>query len=127
MEFAAYLSYRGVAVEGVPAESGGLNSVVLVSRSAAKDGPCVEYEKIVCHAGTSPDRGDLVIVLPDDAASLANATPYRRRGELLLSYDPRPHIPRSVGPLVRNLHIASYAFAQKKLPDRWLHASVARW
>jgi hypothetical protein len=127
MEFAAYLSYRGVAVEGAPAESTGLNSVVLVSRSAANDGPCVEYEKIVCHAGNSPDGGDLVIVLPDDDASLADAAPYRRRGEILLSYEPRPHIPRSLGPLVGSLHIGSYAFAQKKLPNRWLHASVTRW
>lgn len=127
MEFASYLSYRGVPVEGVPVESAGLNSVVLVSRAVAKDGPCVGYESLVCHAGSSPHPGDLVIVLPDDDASLAETTPYRSGGELLLSYEPRPRIPRWLYPLVGRLYVASYAFAHKKLPDRWLHASVTAW
>jgi hypothetical protein len=30
-------------------------------------------------------------------------------------------------PLVGRLYVASYAFAHKKLPDRWLHASVTAW
>lgn len=127
MEFASYLSYRGVPVEGVPVQSAGLNSVVLVSRAVAKDGPCVEYEPLVCHAGSSPDPGDMVIVLPDDDASLAETTPYRSGGELLFSYEPCPRIPQWLYPLVGRLHVASNAFAQKKLPDRWLRASVTAW
>lgn len=124
MEFAAYLSYRGVPVEGAPVASAGPNSVVLVSKAVVNDGPCVVYASPVCHAGSDPDPGDLVIVLPDDDASLAETTPYRSGGQLLFSYEPCPRIPPWLYPLVARLHVASFAFAHKKLPDRWLHASV---
>jgi hypothetical protein len=127
MEFGAYLSYRGVPVEGVPAESAGLNSVALVSRAVAKDGPCVGYRSPVCHAGSSPDPGDLVIVLPDDYASLSETTPYLSGGELLFSYEPRPRIPPWLYPLVGPFRVASSAFLPIKHPDRWLHASVTAW
>ena len=127
MEFASYLNFRGVPVEGVPVESAGLNSIVVVSRAVAKDGPCMGYASPICHAGSRPDPGDLVIVLPDDDASLAEITQFRDRGELLFSYEPRPDIPRWLCPLVRSFHVASYAFAHKELPDRWLHASVTAW
>jgi hypothetical protein len=127
MEFASYLSYRGFAVEGLPVQSDSMNAVVLVGRAVAKDGPCVDYEKLVCHAATSPDAGDLVITLPDDDASFAEAAPYRSEGELLFSYEPRPRIPQWLIPFVGHLHVASNDFVQKKLPDRWLHASVTAW
>jgi len=127
MEFASYLDYRGVPVEGVLVESAGLNGIAVASRAVAKDGPCMGYASPICHAGSSPDPGDLVIVLPDDDASLAEIAPYRDGGELLFSYEPRPRIPQWLYPLVSRLHVVSYAFAQKKLPDRWLQASVTVW
>lgn len=127
MEFASYLSYRGVPVEGVPFQVTGPNKIVLVSRAAAEDGPCVTYESLICHAESRPDPDDLVIILPDDDASLAETTPYRDGGELLFSYQPRPGIPQWLYPLVSRLHVASYAFARKELPDRWLHASAIVW
>jgi len=127
MEFATYLSYRGLCVEGVPVESAGLNSVALVSRAVAKDGPCVGYASPVCHAGSSPDPGDLVVVLPDDDASLANTTAYLSGGELLLSYEPRPRMPPWFNRLVGRLRVASFGFRHKMHPDRWLHASVTAW
>ena len=127
MEFASYVNYRGVPVEGVPVESAGANSIVVVSRAVAKDGPCIGYASPICHAGNKPDPGDLVIVLPDDDASLAEVGPYRDGGELLFSYEPRPRIPHWVYSLIRPLHVASYAFAHKELPDRWPNASVTAW
>ena len=127
MEFASYLNYRGVPVEGAPVESAGLKSVVLVGGAVAKDGPCLGYEPFVCHTGSSPDPGDLVIVLPDDDASLAETTPYRDRGERLFSYEPRPRIPQWLSPFFSHFHVISYAFPNKELPDRWLHASVTAW
>ena len=127
MEFASYLSYRGAVVEGVLAESAGLNRVVLVVRAVAKDGPCVEFRSLICRAGSSPDRGDLVIVLPDDDASLAETTPYRSGGELLFSYEPRPRIPRWLYAPVGHLYVDASTSPHKKLPDRWLHASVTAW
>jgi hypothetical protein len=127
MEFASYLNYRGVPVEGPAVESGELNSVVVVSRAVAKDGPCMGYASPVCHFGNAPDSGDLVIVLPDDDASLAEIVPYLDRGKLLFSYAPRPRIPRWLYPFVSSLHIPSSRLGRKELPDRWLHASVTVW
>ncbi len=133
MQFVAYLSYRGVPVEGVTVESAGLNNLMVISATAAKDGPCVPYEKIICHAASKPDHGDLVIILPDDEASSAETTPYSNGRELLLSYEPRPRVPQWLFPLVRHLQVVSYAFVHSygyprgEIPDRWLNASVTLW
>jgi hypothetical protein len=127
MEFASYLDYRGVPVEGVSAKTGPRREVQIVSRTVQKDGRCMYYASPVCHYGARPDPGDLVIVLPDDDGSLAQITPYRERGDLLLPYEPRPPMAQWLYPLVRQLRIASPLFAFKELPDRWLDASVTVW
>jgi hypothetical protein len=131
MEFASYLSYRGVPVEGAEGESAGLNDVVLAAEAIAKDGPCVRYRSLTCHAVSGPAPGDLVIVLPDDEASLAEASVYWERGELLFSYEPRPPIPQwlhsLVGDLVGNLRMTSLIFVHKTLPDRSMDGSVTIW
>jgi hypothetical protein len=127
MEFASYLSYRGVPVEGAPGEASGQHCVVMVGRGVPTDGPCVGYRSITCHPGRSPEAGDLVIVLPDDDASIADLAPYKDRADLLYSYEPRPRIPKWWYPFVRRLHIASPLFALKELPDRWLYASASVW
>ena len=128
MEFASYLSYRGVAVEGIPVESAGFSTAVMAGKAVTKDGPCVDYiRRVTCHAASGPEPGDLVIILPDDDASLAEAAPYRDRGELLFSYEPHPRIPQLLRPFVKHLDIASYAFARRDLPDGWLCAAVILW
>jgi hypothetical protein len=127
MEFAAYLSYRGVPVEGVPAGPAVSTRVMLLSPSVERAGPCVPYEQIVCRPASAAEHGELVVVLPDDGASDRETTLYYRGGELLLTYEPQPRIPGWLKPLERVGHIASYAFAQKPLPDRWLEASVTLW
>jgi hypothetical protein len=110
MEFAYYLDYRGIPVEGITRAAGGLNSVSVVTRAMTKDGPCVDYRNLICHAAATPNAGDLVIVLPDDNQSLADLTPYLAQGELLFSYE--PIFPKWVYPWLR---------------DGWLHASVTAW
>jgi hypothetical protein len=137
-EFAAYLNYRGIPVEGVTTEPAGLNRVSMVGSAVTKDGPCVGYLSVICHPGSSPALGDLVVVLPDDDASLAEAVPYRNPEELLFSYEPHPRIPQWSRPLLAHLRIASPLFnpngpavqgtsAHTVLPDRWLDASVSVW
>jgi len=137
-EFAAYLNYQGTPAEGASLESAGLNPVFMVSRAVAKDGPCMGYMSLMCHPGSRPDQGDLVIVLPDDDASLAEVIPYRVPEELLFSYQPYPRIPQWLRPFVKRIHIASplfFPFGQgvqgnsthTELPDRWLDASVTVW
>jgi hypothetical protein len=125
MEFASYLDYRGVPVEGVMDAAGALNSVSVVTRVMTKDGPCVGYRNLICHAAATPDPGDLVIVLPDDNQSLADVTSYRAQGELLFSYE--PGIPQWVYPFIRSLPIVSPDVTKKELRDGWLHASVTVW
>jgi hypothetical protein len=127
MEFAAYLNYRGVPVEGAPAGSARLTRVTLVSRAVVKDSLCLGYETFVCHAGSSPERGDLVVILPDDDASRAAITPYRDGGSLLFLYECRPRVPQWLSPFFNRLHVISYAFPNKELPDRWMDASVSVW
>jgi hypothetical protein len=129
MEFASYLNYRGVPVEGAVDEVADQNSVVLVTTRIAKDGPCVWWVGIRCHAVSGPAPGDLVIVLPDDKASLAEASLYRERGEgeLLFSYEPRPPIPHWLHSLFDSLHIATTRYTRETNPDRWMDGSVTIW
>ena len=71
MEFLVYLNYRGVRI----------NSAALLNAGVAKDGPCVDYRPTIrCLAASGPAPGDLVIVLPDDEVSFAEAAPYREGG-----------------------------------------------
>jgi hypothetical protein len=124
MEFASYLDYRGVPVEGIM-DAGGPNSVSVVTRAMTKDGPCVGYRNLICQAAATPDPGDLVIVLPDDNQSLADVTSYRAQGELLFSYE--SGIPQWLYPFIRSLPIVSPDVTKKELRDGWLHASVTAW
>jgi hypothetical protein len=134
MEFGAYLYYRGVPVEGATDEASTPNNVVLAeaSRTRAKlggkaeDGPCVTWTTIWCQLVSGPAPGDLVIVLPDDEASLAEASVYRERGKLLLYYNPR--IPHWLYRLFDSLHLGPVTrYRYDTLPDRWMDGSVTKW
>jgi hypothetical protein len=126
-EFGSYLNYRGVPVEGAVSEAAELNSVVLATKAVANDARCVSWMGIRCHAVSGPALGDLVIVLPDDEASLVEASMYREREQLLFSYEPRPPIPHGLYLLVGGLPIATSKYTNKTRPDRWMDGSVAVW
>ncbi len=128
-EFASYLVYRGVPVEGEEDNAGSAapDRVVIESKTFTEDKLCVYYRKFVCHAGSGPQPGDLVIELPDDLESRGQINSYETVGELLLSYQPRPHIPQWIYPLLDHLRVASVRFRFRPLPDRWLCASMTRW
>jgi hypothetical protein len=132
MEFASYLSYRGMPMEGAEGEGAGLNDVVLAGRAVGEDGPCVGYMTLRCHAASRPAPGDLVIVLPEDEASSAEASAYRAGGEPLFSYEPRPRVSQWLHSLVAGLvgYLPGKSSASRehnKLPDRWMDASVTIW
>jgi hypothetical protein len=138
MEFAAYLDSRGIAVEGADDTAPGLNDVVLAeARSAraanspgrpAEDGPCVEWNSIWCQVVNEPAPGDLVIVLPDDGASLAEAAPYTNEGILLLYPKPRLPVPEWLQSLFDRLPVGRQnTYRNVALPDRWMHGSVTLW
>jgi hypothetical protein len=124
MEFASYLSYRGLPVEGAVDGTAASNSVVLATRAVAEDAPCVRWMRIRCHAVSGPAPGDLVIVLPDDDVSAEEASVYRDWGELLFSYEPRPPITPWLSSLFSSLHIGTI---RHTLLDRWMDSSVTIW
>jgi len=117
MEFAYYLNYRNIP----------LDDIFLVARSVAKDSLCVSYRRLVCHAASSPSPGDLVIVLPDDEASFAEASMYGERGACLFSYEPRPSLPRWLYSVVGSLPLAGAKYTDSARPDRWMSASMTAW
>jgi hypothetical protein len=148
MEFAAYLNYRGVLVagahyrgpaEGLPQQTAGAKRVFLVEArrtragynipgSPPQDGPCASWIGFWCQAAREPAPGDLVIVLPDDEASLAAASGYWERGELLLSYEPRPRLPQWLLWLFNKLPVGPESrYRNDPLPDRWMDASITKW
>ena len=125
LEFASYLNYIGVPMEGSGPVS--TSNVMMVGKAIQKDGPC-GYRTFVCHPASTPDHGDLVVVLPDDFTLTDELNSYRQEGtEPLFSYHPRPSIPRWLYPYVSPLHVVSPTFAHDKLPDYWLNASVTVW
>jgi hypothetical protein len=92
MNFASYLSYRGLPVEGAGGGSAGRINLVIVSNKVAHDGRCVYYQPIVCHADHTVDHGDLVIVFPDDMAKQSEVRYYKESGEPLISHGSQPPI-----------------------------------
>ena len=127
LEFASYLNYLGVPVEQVPADSVASSSVVIVGTAFQTVGRC-GYRTFVCHPGSRPDPGDLVVVLPDDFTTFEQLNSYRQEGtDPLFSYHARPSIPRWLLPHVNHMHLVSPVFSQNRLPDFWLEASVTIW
>jgi hypothetical protein len=100
----------------------------LVAKKILKDAPCVEDRPFICHAGPTPEPGDLVVILPDDFTRAGELVAYRQEGtEPIFSYRPYPSIPKSMQPLVRHLHVVSYAFFNRPLPDFWPNGAVIQW
>jgi hypothetical protein len=137
MEFAAYLSYRGVPIDKAGddtpvflnkvrfAES--KNSAEVFSEERAhsaettyKDGVCINYIPIKCELIDEPAPGDLVIVLPTDTASRLEVSVYREKGELLLFSKP-------LLPVSNWLHSLFEYWAGRKIQHRLLDGSVTKW
>jgi hypothetical protein len=137
-ELAAYLNYQGIPVEGAADEAYGPNSVVLAEArdtrmkrapgTPVEDGPCVEWNTIRCRVVNEPAPGDLVIVLPDDKASLTEVSMYRNAGVLLFYSDSLPSIPHWLRWLFDHLPVeAQSRYRSDALPDRWMDRSVTLW
>jgi hypothetical protein len=123
MEFGSYLDYTGLPVRQVTGRPDGQPDIVLVSSRVSSDGRCLWYCDIMCLSGPAPLAGDLLIVLPDDTGSLADASIYRNSGKLLFSYEPSPRRPSWLYGFCRNLQ-GVFAITPS---DRWLYASVILW
>lgn len=127
MEFASYLNYLGVPVERHPTGSVVTGSVQLVGDAIQKDGPC-GYRTFVCHAGRTPEPGDIIVVLPDDSSRPEELAPFQQEDvQRIFVYHPRPTIPKWLYPYVSRLHVVSPIFSGTQLPAYWLNGLVAVW
>jgi hypothetical protein len=117
MEFAYYLTYRGIPQD----------RFTVATRTAARDGPCVRYRSLICHAEDAPTRGDLVVILPEDEASSKEASTYREGGDLLFFYEPRVPMAKRLYSVVGNISLAATRDKLEERPDRWMDASVTAW
>jgi hypothetical protein len=124
MQFASYLSYGGVPVEGVATEPGKRDNVVVLSAGVHGDGRCVYYEIVMCHPASKPAAGDLVIVLPDDEASMAEVMEYRVNGRLMAGYTPHPEFSKWLKPFMTMLHVGPPNLVRRGTSDRWLEGAV---
>ncbi|HEY3840393.1 MAG TPA: hypothetical protein VGL72_27665 [Bryobacteraceae bacterium] len=88
-EFAAYLGYRGAAVERDGNSPSGGRRVELYSAKVRQTGRCVPIRDFLCHAGPTLDE-DLVVVFPDDGFSPSESQLYQDLERKLLAHDPQP-------------------------------------
>lgn len=128
LEFASFLKYIGVPIEEHVGDSGLSSGVLLAGNEIKQDGLC-GYRTFMCHPASIPESGDLIVIFPDDPASIESSTVYRREAaaRLLLLYEPHPTVPQWMRPLVSRLHVISPTFALRPLPDAWLTASLSVW
>ena len=122
MEFAAYLDYRTLPIEGTDHNPG--TPIVLISRLVTTESRCVPFRSVICHPGREPAPGDLVLELPDDEASVNQEASFTSHGRTLFATAPCPRLPQWLEILARRFHAASLRFANKQLPGHWLQASV---
>lgn len=125
-QFASYLSYRGLPVEeiGRPAADG--RSVEIFGQKIPRDGRCVMFLDLVCHAGRPANTGSLIVLLPEDwGASRAETTLYMQSSESLSSNSLPPHIPLPVRRLANRLWGIEYGPAAYvgALSNRGIEAS----
>jgi hypothetical protein len=81
----------------------------------------------VCHPGSKPNPGGLVVVPPDDSTRADELNSYANQlmgTGSLFSYHPGPSILRWLRPYVNRLHVVLPVFLHDQLPDSWLNASV---
>jgi hypothetical protein len=128
MEFAAYLNYVGVPMDGIQPEFAAQRNVQIAGLTVVENGRCVSFRNFTCQMAKAPESGDLIVVLPDDFTYVSElASSAQRSGETLVSYSPYPAIPAWLSPYVNRLHVVSPTFPFTALPDRWLKASVTVW
>ncbi len=126
-EFASYLAYRGIPIEGSPVLSEASAASVVLVAVVEKEGRCVSYGSIICHVANGPKPGDLIIELPEDENSSADLAPFQAGGESLLNYRPTPRFSPWENRFVNPFRVASVRFEYKNLPERWMKASVTAW
>lgn len=129
MELSSYLRYRGFHLEGPFAApqtiGGGLGETRLVieGREDFDEGKCIAGRNYVCHHTEEARPGALVVVLPDDNASLADLKHIGEDASLLLVWK-APNFCTRRDSWFRLLHAISRTYPRNQLPESWLQLYV---
>jgi len=123
MELSAYLRYKGFRLDGQRVASSEAGpDLVVKGREGFANNRCVAYRDYACiHADSARDDA-LIIVLPDDRASMADVEEIGKHSVLLFSAKTCGFCSRP-GSWLRLLHAISY-FSEGELPEHWLRLDV---
>jgi len=123
MALSAYLRYKGFRLDGQRVASSEAGpGLVVEGREAFANNRCVAFKDYACiHADNARD-GALIIVLPDDRASMADVEEISKDSVLLFSAKTCGFCSRP-GSWLRLLHAISY-FSEGELPEHWLRLDV---
>lgn len=124
MELSAFLRYRGFQPAGQQVNSPEAGpSFAVEGRELFNDSRCVEYRDYSCTHRESPEAGALIVVLPDDDASMEDVRDISKDSMLLLSARASA---MWTGPdsWFRLLHGISPMFPHSELPGHWLQLHV---
>jgi hypothetical protein len=122
MELSSYLKYKGFQLVG---QSNSIREtrprLLIEGRENFANNRCVDYRDYVCMHVDTPGAGTLIVVLPDDIASLDDVEKIGKDSTLLLSLKP-PGI--CTKKWFRSLHAISPEFSVGQLPEHWLQLDV---
>ena len=124
MELSAYLRYRGFQLSGqrdTPSEPE--PSLLVEGREHFDGSRCVGYRDYSCTHRESPGAGALIVVLPDDDASMGSVQNIGKDSTLLLSAQASAKWTRPDS-WFRLLHGISPMFPHSELPGHWLQLHV---
>ncbi len=124
MELSSYLKYKGFQVVGQDATEQGSGPLLLIEGSEHFPGDrCVGYNEYTCVHAESAKPGALIIVLPDDYASMSDVQNIGKDSKLLFSVGP-PAICCKNNSWFRSLYAISPLFSVSGLPEHWLRLDV---
>lgn len=122
MELSSYLRYKGFQLDDQSSNVPGAGPrLVIAGRERFANDRCVDYREDVCLHQESPRAGALIVVLPDDIASMDEVKKIGKDSTLLLYLNP-PRI--CAKKWFRSLHAISAEFSVDQLPEHWLQLDV---
>lgn len=123
MGFASFLNYEGLLLAGPNDHGMDGSRLVFKGHEQFADDRCVNYRDYVCTHSENPPPDALIVVLPDDDASLSQVKEISQGATLLFSQRASPVLTRPDS-WFRLLHAVSPEFSNRPLPEHWLQVQV---
>ncbi len=121
MELSAYLRYKGFQLVGQSVGDASAGPpLVIEGREQFPNNRCIGYRDYTCIHAESPKDGSLIVVLPDDDASMRDVEDLGKDTVLLLSMKPCKFC---AGSWFRSLYEIAPTF-HSELPEHWLQLDV---